>query len=256
MNALHEQYSKKGLTIVGVTGEPESKINSFIVSRGIKYTIAIGGASGYKTRGIPHAWLVAPGNPGRNVVWEGHPARLNNGTIDANLKYVRLRPVFKLPDALSRAEKYLNAGRYASGVKELDRYLKRPKDAEVEAAAKAAKEKLTTYGKQKLDQAALLVKERDFADAVALLEEIEDTFKGIEAGDTAKKQLSALKRNKDAKVELTAQRYLDKAEGYLKRKKYKLAAKYLRALVSSKKYGSTKVAERAEKKLDAIAGYL
>ena len=42
----------------------------------------------------------------------------------------------------------------------------------------------------------------------------------------------------------------------LPKKKYKLAAKYLRSLISSKRYGETKVAQRAEKKLDAIAGFL
>jgi tetratricopeptide (TPR) repeat protein len=228
-------------------------IRQFIEQKGIRYAIAIGGASGYRTRGIPHAWLVSPR---RTVVWHGHPASLRDAIIDEHIKSVRLRPEFKLPEALARYEKYLNAGDYGRGIKYLEKYLERPKDQDVAAAAKAAIEKATKYGEDKLATVAELVKDREYAYAMETLVLLDKMFKGTPTGDTVKEKLSALKKDKTAKLELTAQKYLDKAEAYIKNKKYKLAAKYLKAIIGSGKYGETKVAEKADKRLGAISRFL
>ncbi|MBI4583730.1 MAG: hypothetical protein HY717_06880 [Planctomycetes bacterium] len=88
MNHLHEKFESKGLTIIGVTDEPAGKIEKFIDDRGIDYLVAIGGGEAYRTRGIPHAWLV--GAKGE-VVWEGHPMQLKEGMIEKFLKEVQFK---------------------------------------------------------------------------------------------------------------------------------------------------------------------
>jgi hypothetical protein len=253
LNKLHEEYNKKGLTIIGVTDEPASKIEPFITQKGIQYVIALGGAGGYQTNGIPHAWLVAPDG---SVAWEGHPASLKNEQIEEHLRSARLTPEFKLPKELKRAQGLLDKGQYGSGLKELETYLKSPKSDEVATAAKEAVEAVTKYGSEKFEAALKLEEKGYYADILAELKQVETGFKGHELSEKAKKKADELKKDKKVKTELDAAEALAKAKDLIKQKKYKPAGAILKDIIESKKFAETKTRERAQKELQAIRSFI
>jgi hypothetical protein len=249
LNELTEKFEKRGLTIIGVTDDPVSKLTSFIEDKGIKYVIAVGGGSGYTTAGIPHAWLV---NGIGEIVWEGHPAELKDDAIETQLKSVRLRPTFGLPKDLKKAETSLNAGKYVDGIKALETYLKKPKSDEGEKAAKEAIEKVQTYGKETLAQADGYAQEGYYAEAMEAVAALEKGFKGTEVGDEAKKKHDAWKKDDKVKTELEAGARVDKADGLTRAKKFKEAGAFLQRVLQVKKYEGTKARERAAAKLKSL----
>ncbi len=249
MNELQTKFGKKGLSIVGVTNEPNSKVESFIQDKGINYLIAIGNASGYPSRGIPAAWLVGANG---KVVWQGHPASLKEAQIEEALKTVRLGPYFELPRALRKAQILLNGKKYANGVKELERYLKRPKDSDVAAKAQAAIDMLEKHGKSELELVEKKVADAQFHVVLTKLTDLEKSFKGLETGKAARARLKELKKDKELKLEMEvaatvvrAQMYLDVgAKGAIP------AAKMLKKLTKQKRFAETKMLKVAEELLD------
>jgi thiol-disulfide isomerase/thioredoxin len=253
LNKLHDKYASKGLVVIGVTREPAEKVEPFVKAKGMKYVVAIAEAREYATRSIPHAWLVSPTG---KVVWKGHPSRLKEDLIQQHLKYARTKPTFSLPKALSKAEKYLKAEKYAYGVRALIKYINKPADEAIKLEAEKAVAAVLAYGKEQLERAEAAVKEKDFAEALEKFSALEKSFKGLDAGATAKKRSYELKRSKAVKLELAAVSYLKKAEAYIKQEKYKTAAKYLQALVGNEKYKDTKAAVTASERLESIRSHL
>lgn len=213
----------------------------------------MGGANEYVTRGIPRAWLISAKG---EVVWEGHPSSLSNGQIEDELKKVRLTPEFSLPEDLKKAEAYLNAGRLSQGVKALERYLKRPKDAEVATAAKDAIAKVNAFGKEKWGEVLEYKKEGEYGDALEGLASIAVTFKGLDLGDKAKKTISEWKKDKVIKVEISALPHLEKAKAYIKNKDFKKAGGILNGILKSSRFKDTHAQKKAQKLYDKIEGYL
>jgi thiol-disulfide isomerase/thioredoxin len=73
LNKLHDDYGRKGLTILSFTDQSRQGIENFTKTRPIKYIIGTGSelASEYDVSGIPHAFLI--GKDGK-LLWEGNPA--------------------------------------------------------------------------------------------------------------------------------------------------------------------------------------
>lgn len=249
LNELFDKYDKKGLTIIGVSDEAPGAVKQFLQKVEMKYTIAMGGADDYKTSGIPHAWLVSPE---RKIVWKGHPSGLQDSLIEEHLKTVSLAPRFALPPELKAAEKHLNAGNYAAGLKALEAHLKKPKNAETEAAAKDAIEKAKKYAEDRLGKAEEYGKARAYPEGAAILAEIEKSWKGTEAGNRARDLLQEWKRDKAIKTELDGAAIIEKADSLAQAKKYRDAAGLLLAVTKGKKFEGTRVREIAEEKLAKI----
>ena len=239
------------MIIVGVTDEqaPAAKIKSYIEDKGIKYVIAYKGGKGYTSSGIPHSWLVSPAG---KIVWRGHPASLKEPVILQNLKGIFMKPTFKLPSKLKKAEVYLNNGRFADGIKELERYLKKPASDEGEKAAKDTIKKVNAYGKEKSERADKLIKEREYVEAMDILTSLEANFKGMDVGKAAKAKRSDLKKNKEAKAEFAAHSLFEKAMAYKKKGKTKSVVSYLKKIVRTKKYAETKTKIKAEEELNKM----
>lgn len=241
------------MTIIGVSDESPSKVKPYIEKNGIEYVIAIKGASDYQARGIPHAWLVSPGG---EIVWEGHPARLQNATIDKYIKHARLTPTFRLPPDLSRAERYLNAGSISKGLDALEKYLRKPKAEDVAEAARAATERATSFGKKTLQEVEECAKEGDYTDGLTLLSLLEKAFKGTEIGDQAKKKRAAWRKDAKIRDEVEADLILEKAKGLVQAKEYKTAYAYLLRITKSRKYAETRAREEAEETIRSIEKHL
>jgi len=81
LNEINKKYQDKGLVVIGITDEEKKKVQEFRKSTPMEYNVAIDKKDlGQKlgVSGIPHAFVV--GKDGK-VVWEGHPAQLNDEVI-------------------------------------------------------------------------------------------------------------------------------------------------------------------------------
>lgn len=238
------------MTIIGVSDEPPAKIEPYLKANKVEYLIASGGGQGYKTRGIPHAWLVAPDG---NVVWEGHPGNLKEGQIEEQLKNVRLGPAFgDLPEKAKRARKYLEAGKFAKGVKALQKLVN---DPEAGAAAKEAIEKIAAMGEGRLERVEKLAEAGAYGEAIAMLEAIEKQFKGLDAGDKAKAKRKAWKKDKRVKAELDGVKILRKAKALIKANRHRDAARLLLAMTKKKKFAGTRCCDKAKELLKGLEAY-
>ena len=236
-----------------MTNESASKIKSFIDDKGIEYTIAIGGANEYRTSGIPRAWLVSATG---EIVWEGHPNGLKKSLLEQQLKTVRLTPEFKLPKALKTAQKSLDSGQFGKGLAALQKYVDKPKDEEVAAAAKGAIKKIKRYGSAQFRAVQAYAKAGFYTDGLALATRLTKSFKGTPIGDKAKKLKKEWLADKSIKAELEAEAYISKAKEYMNAKKYKNANPLLQRVIQSKKYRETKAAEKAKRLAKNIKKYL
>jgi hypothetical protein len=191
-------------------------------------------------------------SPKGEVVWEGHPAELKETLIEEHLKDARLTPTFALPKELRSIEKDLNAAKYAAGLKALEEHLKKPKSSETEAAAKTAVEQVNAFGAAQLKQTDELAKDRDYGAAAEILRSLEKSFKGVETGDKAAKQLADWKKDDKIKLELDGAAFVEKADAQIQAKQFKNAAGFLLQVTKPKKFEGTKVREIAAKKLAAV----
>lgn len=80
---LHDAYKDKGVVVIGLTDEGAADIASFVTKMKMTYPVGTDSGSGntYGVRGIPTAFIVAPGG---KVVWRGHPMNgLDEAVADA-----------------------------------------------------------------------------------------------------------------------------------------------------------------------------
>lgn len=81
LNEINKKYKDKGLVVIGITDEDKKTIDTFRKSTPMEYHVAIDKKEiGQKlgVSGIPHAFLV---NKEGKIVWQGHPAQLNDAEI-------------------------------------------------------------------------------------------------------------------------------------------------------------------------------
>lgn len=93
---MQEKYGKKGLSILAVTDEGVGETEKWIRSKGAQYAYAYdkGGklSRHFGVQGIPHAVLVdATGT----VVWKGHPAKLDERTLEQALAGALSKPLYE-----------------------------------------------------------------------------------------------------------------------------------------------------------------
>jgi hypothetical protein len=241
------------LTIIGVTDEKLSVVENFVSKTRIDYLIAVGGGKGYKTSGIPRAWLVSPMG---EIVWEGHPGGLKNAIIEEHLKQVRLVPEFNLSRQLRSAEGYLNRAKYGSGIKALERYLRSPKDDDIAKEAKETLREVERYGREQLGAARDYAKEGDYSEAMLVVAKLARSFRGHELGDKAKTQHNEWKDEKKVRAELRASKLLAEARSLIKERKHKQAAALLQRVLNKSTYEGTYSREQAEKEWKRIEKYL
>lgn len=234
------------MTIIGVSDETPAKVKSFLAKNRVNYLIAIGGAPGYSTRSLPTAWLI---NVDRQIVWQGHPMSLADREIVPHLADVRLRPTFTLPSALKSAERMLNAGRYAAGLRVIDTYLK--KETNDHNTVREVRRQVVAYGERRIATAEGLTENGDYARAAKSMGEIEKAFRGTTVGDQARTKRRAWLRDPKVKAELDAAELLGRAEKLIARRRFKKARASLERLLNSPRFVGTKAREAAQKLMAA-----
>jgi len=89
LSKLQDEYGKKGLTVIAITGEDKKMNLRYMVHNdpGFKYKVAIGGASGYEMPGVPFTFLI---DPEGKIVYRGSPGGLSTKKVlKPALKQVR-----------------------------------------------------------------------------------------------------------------------------------------------------------------------
>jgi len=252
---FHNEYLKKGLTIIGCTDEKPEVVKPFVEEMKMPYLIALGGFDGYKTPGIPHGWLVSGGK----VVWEGNPLTdLKAEVIEEHLKGLAkpkaaAPPKISLPKELSAVQKSIDTGKYGAAVKELEKRLKglKKKD-DVSLAAKEALDKIMKYGDAKYAEAVALKKEKDYGPAAHILADMEKAFAGSDLGDKAKTRRAEWLKDKAIETEVKGFTELEKALDLVAKEKFKEAKGILKGLAEGKRYNGTKLAAAAKDELEKI----
>lgn len=206
LNAWHRAYGPRGLTIIGVTGEPSAKIETFARTKAMEYLLACGvTASAYRSSSIPHAWLID--SRGR-VAWKGHPGSLSDAEIEKQLSTLSLPPALKLPDSMAKVTSALQGAACAKAITELEAHVKRPRSTGDDATAQSAIDALVAYGERMLTRAESEVSAKRFNLALELLETVEAQFKGHALAKQAETQRKALQGPGENQLELEAAKHV------------------------------------------------
>ncbi len=254
MNQFHKEFKDRGLVVIGVTDESESKAKPYIERNKMQYPVAFGGgAKEYKTRGIPHSWLVGPGG---KIVWKGHPGGLNASIIEKHIEGARMGPKISLPPQLVKSEKYLKVGQFGKAYKDLEKQAGRAKDPAVEKAAREAMQKIAEFASVELSRVAQFKKEHKYSAGLQALQRGTVSFKGMTIAKEFEKELKAWKKDKSIQAEMAGGAMLDEAKDLVKRGQYEKAAKIYATLVKSKKYAGSEAQKEAEIRLQEIKKYL
>jgi len=238
-----------------VTDEAEGVAQPYVKKNKMEYLVAVGGgAGGYKTRGIPHAWLVAPNG---KIVWKGHPSGVNTSIIQEHIKTVRLRPTFKFDGALKKANKSLNSGKYNKGIQALEKAIERnPDDADLIARAEEAIAQVNKFGEDEFASVDEYAKAGYYPEAMAKLQWLTKSFKGTSIGERADEKYGEWKKDSTVKAEISGAEAIAMAEQLIGKRKYKDAARALVKVTKGKKYEGTMVRDKAQDLLDEVINKL
>jgi hypothetical protein len=203
LNELQAEYREQGLAIVCVSKQAPSAIETFIEELQPEYPIVAEASDSMRAYGrssYPSAFLIGP--DGR-VVWDGHPASLDNGTIETALESVRVLPAF--PDVLGRAARYFEDLKYGKALKAVEAELARERlEGDDLSAAEAIRDWFHWYAASNLEDAARQMEEGAFYEASLTYERIEDLFDGHDFETQAKDALKDLLDDADRKREVKA----------------------------------------------------
>ena len=218
------------------------------------YPVAFGGgAKDYKTRGIPHSWLVGPDG---KVVWKGHPASLNNSIIDKHIVGARIGPKIQIPDEFSKAQGYAKNGAFGKAYSDLTKQANRAKTPELKKAANDAMKSIEDYGDKRFAAIEKMKAARRYVDGIGALQREIAAFKGMDIGKKFESELKAWKKDKKIQAEISGSEMLAEAETLVKRGKYKSAAKIYAQLSKAKKFDGTEAQKEAEIRYQEIQKYL
>lgn len=165
-------------------------------------------------------------------------------------------PIFDLPDELSRAKGYLDAGVFGKGISELEKAIKRNDDTSVQEKARNAIEEVLKYGRAELKKVDAYGASGDYVDGMELLEGLTKAFKRTDLAKDFSSKLSTWKKDKKIKAEIEGANILESARDLVRRAKYKAAARLFAKVARGSKYKGTRVQEEAEKRLEEVMRYL
>jgi len=214
--------------------------------------ISSGASSAYGGGGIPHAYLVDPDGV---VTWEGHPASLNDGTIEKLLRKTTDFYLRKVDDALKPAAAAFKKGKLgeaeklATEVRDGDAGREAKADAEYVLGRVAAQRDFWNGRVTKGTEAGL------YEEVFDALEDLEKSFAGTEVATDAAAKLKELKADPAVKNELSLTKKLQRLKGDFQEagsneKKLDALEKKVQKFVD--KNGDTKAGKRAGMLLEAV----
>jgi hypothetical protein len=249
---VYEEFSDDGLVVLALSDESAKLVAPYVDQYDLPFYVAAG-SSGNRAFGIdgyPSTVLIAPDG---TIAWQGHPSSLSKGTLKKALKgarrpkggFLAVQLQTEAGAKLSKAEKLAADGELAAALKDIDATIADPKTTpEEQARATATKEALSKHVESLFTNAESLVKSREIARALTLLETLAKEFSGGELGTRAKTRREAITADTKLMVEVEAAKELDKIKAAIREIGLGKSRSKLEAL--GKKYPGTKAAERAK----------
>ncbi|MCP5020310.1 MAG: redoxin domain-containing protein [bacterium] len=119
---MNEKYSSKGLSIVALTSESESKTEPWVAAKGAKYAYAYDKGGKMKralgVRGIPSAILV---DPSGKIIWEGHPSSVTEELVEKAIEGAISTPVYEWDKSTKAVKKAFLNGDFGKAIKAADK---------------------------------------------------------------------------------------------------------------------------------------
>lgn len=201
-NELASEFGAKGLSVIGVTGETEEdgreKTVTWVEDKGVEYGYAYDeGLELFRSLGLqafPSAVLV---DAFGNVVYSGHPARLDNAMVEAALEGALPAPLHAWGPELESVKSALRQGHYGpakTAASTLDVESATPLPAYIDRLVEA-----------RLATAADLVKSLDVRAATAMLEGYEEAYAGLDDALATLGELAAALKTERGQAALAAQ---------------------------------------------------
>lgn len=249
---MYEEFSDDGLVVLAISDEMSKLVTEYVEKNDLPFFVAAGSTSKheYGVDGIPHTFLIGADG---TLVWDGHPAELSKGTIKKALKgarpskggFLALQLQTEEGAKLSKAEKLAADGELAAALKDVEATIADPKtSSEDQARATATKAALTKHVDGLFTSAESLVKRRDIARALAVLDAVAKEFSGGEYGTRAKTRRDAIASDPKLMAEVEAAKELEKIKVAIRDVGLGKSRSKLEALV--KKYPGTKAAQQAK----------
>ena len=240
MNELQEEYGPQGFIVVGVSNEASGLLEKHIEKKDIRYPIAkVKGESAdriYGVKGFPSGALV---DPSGRVVWMGHPGNVSRTDIEKALEGAAFLPTLE-GKAYKKVNKLIVARQFGKAHAEVTKALKKNADDELLSGAKSSIEDLL---ESRQASALAAVESKDFGQALAIYDEIEDLFSGLDASKAAKDSAKAIEKNPEAKQELAAWKKMVRGDEAQFEGDFEKAGKIYAGI--AKKYADTKCGKLA-----------
>ncbi len=206
-----EQNRDNGLHVFAfeVQNSSESDISELVNRMNLTFPIASGGASAYRARGIPAAWLI--GVDGK-VVFAGNPLRGLSSVLREELSKVRY-PGLGLSEVerevQGAAQQFVN-GQYGRARSQAQRVLDRGERVS-DAAREQAEHilgRIASIAERRFNRAEELEESRHYLDAYEIYESIAADFRREEEGDRASERMREMDRDEEIKKEMEADEQL------------------------------------------------
>ncbi len=223
-----------------MTNEDADLVARTIESQGIQFPICrVQGSatdSAYGVSGFPSSVLI---DASGEIVWKGHPARLDDELIPPLLEDVRMVP--ELPRKYQSINVLVKKEQLGKAHRAIVKALERNPDEESLLKARETLESMATGDLQRGSEAE---EAKDWGYAVEVYTKVAKLFDGMEEADVAESKQKAISKNPDARAELSAYKKFLAARKAIKKGDTKGGCKKLKALLKRLESGPTK--ERAE----------
>jgi hypothetical protein len=207
VNELQSKLGTRGLTVVGVTGEPKGLTEKWIKEKGATYGYSYDKGNAFHTAskagGWPHAILV---NPAGKIVWTGHPGNLQETQVEEALTGALTKPLWELPKEFLKARAAISKDQLTAALKEIDA-VAGTASVSAEAATLRAAVSAMIDGRLAGGQAAAVA--GDWSGAKTIYDQLAKATPGLPAEKTAKDALAEIAKNADAQKAIKADKALE-----------------------------------------------
>jgi thiol-disulfide isomerase/thioredoxin len=264
MIAINEKYGPQGLQIIGISlDDAPSPVQRVVKEKSIPWPQHVDVpnrlAREWEVNGIPQVFLI---DGEGKVIWEGHPAKLDEPLAAAFIKspprLVDEKVLAQATEALDKTESALGANSAGEAMKLLASV---PPDASKDAATstriKDLQQKLTASAEQMLARVEPMIAEQKYAAAAVELKTIASSLSEHPIAAKAKQKLGELMAKPEARKQIEQAEHIERASEALAtaqklREQKQDDAAYARFKTIMKDYAGTDAATIAA---EAVAAY-
>lgn len=258
LSSLNKKYGKKGVVVLGVTGESKEKVEKVIESKKVEFHYGYGGAVHeiYDVTSFPMVFLI---DPRGTIVWRGNPADELEEHVADLLEHTPPVGANKsvLERRLSAAQKAHEAGDLGRAAA-LAREVSGADDSALEKKGEELLSKIEDSGRKRLSDAQAAVNDKKLDDACRMMAEVIVAFEGSDLGSTASEESEKLKTEQEKTRDIFP-KALNQARGALRNQQardmeedrdYDDAMSAYREVID--KYAGTEAAKAAAASLDKL----